>query len=209
MALRLGIFSGLFLAGIKMYYTTLTVSETVNGKFSPLGEISVPMFDLADFGLPIPADCTDKDGSPIYNGATANWMHKALCAAVMRKAKNSLVPKTLQLKPGLSLANTVVELTKVSAHSLAEAGLAWKKFYAAFQVYLETQSGKTVPVQATYLRLVKSRDGLATASQKWVDGMLRQLDGFLAQSPVAGEFSREIEILTDICNGGTIEDGDI
>ena len=100
--------------------TDVSQRDPVKKEFIKVGEVAV--------FVPLLQDCipfitsqikldkdgkaeVDSEGVPLYDSEQANWIQGAIIAAAKAQARNKLVSKTAELKPGAKIATDWTELT--------------------------------------------------------------------------------------------------
>jgi len=175
---------------------------TKEGEYSKIGEVSVPVFDLAEFGLTA-ATGVDEEGLPTYTDDKLQWVQNAVTAAIKAIARNKLVSGTASLKAGSKIAQTVPELLESNTSSGAALAL-YREFLLSFTQYLST-SGKSQAVQALYSGMVKTRAVIAVSSEARRNGLAAQLEAFLGSLNVEDQtkFLSIVETLAGLCESAT------
>lgn len=93
---------------------TMTVTRSEGNKRVPVGEVSVPVPSLEDFGLDVTPKSHDEDGIPVYDNNELDWLQNAIKNATLANARNKLVPKTTDPRPGAKIPETLEELCEPS-----------------------------------------------------------------------------------------------
>lgn len=93
---------------------TMQVTRSEGNKRVPVGEVEVPVPSLSDFGLDAAPTGQDEDGVPTYNTNELNWLQNAIKNATLANARNKLVPKSTELRPGAAIPSTLEELSEPS-----------------------------------------------------------------------------------------------
>lgn len=93
---------------------TMPVTRSEGSKRVPVGEVEVPVPSLADFGLEVEVKGQDEDGVPTYATNELNWLQNAIKNATLANARNKLVPKSTELRPGAAIPSTLQELSEPS-----------------------------------------------------------------------------------------------
>lgn len=151
-----------------------TISELVNGARQVIGTYSHYMPTLADFGI------KDEKAEVLYEGEgeakqavgikystdALNYLGKALEAAARATARNKLVTKTANVRPGAKLPETFAELIAPGEGRGGSAVLAERaalfKAWEAFVMSLD----KNDTVKRLLVLFVKQPDALLTQPEK-------------------------------------------
>ena len=186
----------------------MQLSTTVDKKRVPLGSIPVRVFDLSEFGADLPAADSEKDGLPVYQDASLQWLQEAVTSAITAKARNSV--NGLEYKAGISPCLSVADLLASGGSYMATNAL----FQASFDTFLEAASGKSAKAQAVFSSLVKltARASLASASEARRSALARVLAAYTAQAPDSevAQFAGILSTLQDLCAGvGAVDDSEL
>jgi len=186
----------------------MQLSTTVDKKRVPLGSIPVRIFDLSEFGADLPAATSEKDGLPVYQDASLNWLQEAVTSAITAKARNSV--NGLEYKAGISPCLSVADLLASGGSYMATNAL----FQASFDTFLEAASGKSAKAQAVFSSLVKltARASLASASEARRSALAGVLAAYTAQAPDSevAQFAGILSTLQDLCAGvGAVDDSEL
>lgn len=95
-----------------MYQMKVTKSEGKSRVEVGVVEVWIPT--LEDFGIEAKATSTDEDGLPVYATNEQNFLFSAIKAAVLANARNKLVSKTADLRPGQTIPTTLEALCQPS-----------------------------------------------------------------------------------------------
>ncbi len=178
---------------------TMTVSKKEDGKYVKQGDISVFYPLLSEMGLSVDPKETDEEGFPVYADEKVQFVFDALLAAVKANARNKLVSGTVQLKDGLSIAETVEQLLESGgAGNKGEALAIVREMLAAFKAWLPT-TGKSAKVQEAVLGLASNKKSLMLQPADKKEKFLGYLGNF-AQSLTpeqAAKFSRPMLALEE------------
>jgi len=127
---------------------TMSVTRSEGNKRVPVGDVNVPVPHLKDFGLDVEAKSTDDEGMPVFESNELNWLQNSIKNATLANARNKLVPKTTDLRPGASIPQTLEELTEPSlGGGNPEVLKAIAHTKALFKEYVATL-GKSAKVSA-------------------------------------------------------------
>ena len=186
----------------------MQLSTTVDKKRVPLGSIPVRIFDLSEFGADLPAATSEKDGLPVYQDASLNWLQEAVTSAITAKARNSV--DGLEYKPGVTPCLSVADLLASGGSYMATNAL----FQVSFDTFLEAASGKSAKAQAVFSSLVKltARASLASASEARRKALAGVLAAYTAQAPDSevAQFAGILSTLQDLCAGvGAVDDSEL
>ena len=142
---------------------TIEVNTKKDGKYVPVGKISIFIPTLESFGIEAEQGEAE-DGLPTYKDDKLQYLHNAVIAAVKAKARNALQPGTAELKPGLSIADNFEALLAEGVRGGgAEALAAVREFKAGFMEWFATQ-GKAANVVAAIKTLIDRKESLALQS---------------------------------------------
>ena len=118
----------------------------------------------------------ETDGLPIYDTQEANWVFGALHNAVKMAARNKLENKTIKLKEGLKIAETIEELTEEGQRGGNGEGLAiLREAKAGFAEYIGTL-GKSEATQSFITTMFSNRGALQTQSKDVKAKMLKYVE---------------------------------
>lgn len=92
----------------------MNVTRSEGNKRVHVGEVEVPVPSLQDFGLDVTPKSTDEDGIPVYDNNELDWLQNAIKNATLANARNKLVPKSTDLRPGAKIPETLDELCEPS-----------------------------------------------------------------------------------------------
>lgn len=192
--------------------TKVTISETIEGERKALGIIDVPVPTLAAFGIQAAFKLNDKqevetddDGIPLYAEATHNYLMDSVIKNVQARARNQLVPKTVELKDGKTIACNFDELFAASERdgthlkNRAEAVKAFKGFLMS--VGVKEQLAETM---AFWFRTQEAlRSQTETVKQKMkarIEGFTNSLD-----ADALAKYGRTITLADEACAGEAID----
>lgn len=160
------------------FLLNMAVNKKENGEYKLLGNVEVPVFCLADFGVKgVEVKEKDKEGLPVYDNPQIQFVQDAVTSAIKAIARNKLVSGTAITKSGSKIASTVAELLESTGNSAAALQLH-RDFVAAFLAYLPT-SGKSVAAQNVYSGMIKAKNSIAIASEARRNGLVIQLENFM------------------------------
>lgn len=164
----------------------IEVNQKVNGKYSPVGEITihVPTLDEVFEGVAISKDKEGKevfeDGLPVYEKDEHNWIQGAILAQVKAQARNKLVSKTADLKPGQKIAETWAELTAEGERvGNADALAAIREAKTDFAAWVASL-GKSAAAQATMNTLFGNKAALSLQSDTNKQKVAKYVEDFAA-----------------------------
>ena len=180
-----------------------------NRKRKEIGSVDIFTPDLSEIAKIVAgAKETGKDesdGLPIYDTQEANWVFGALHNAVKMAARNKLENKTLKLKDGLKIAETIAELTEEGQRAGNGEGLAvLREAKLAFAEYVATL-GKSEATQSFITTMFSNRGALQTQSKEVKAKMLKYVEDFglyLSEAdPVQFDrFTRPLEAVVASCS---------
>lgn len=192
------------------YTYNMEVNKKVAGEYQKVGEVAVPVFDLAEFGLEVEATGKDDESLPLYATDSLNWVFGAVFAAIKADARNKLQSGTANLKAGQKIAATVAELIEKAERSGAALAVV-REFNKAFAAFLETHSGKSAAVQAVLNGMVKTRATIGLSSEARRNALLLQLSTFAdtLTEEDAAKYQNTILAISDACTGAVeLDDAD-
>lgn len=193
-----------------MFEITMDVAKKANGKHEKIGDVKIYVPSLDELGLTGAKQAEDKegkpvveDGLPVYVDDRHNWVLGTVYAAVKAQARNRLVPGSVDLRDGATIADTVEALiTEGERGAGSAAALAivreLKTKFAAFVAGL----GKSQAAQAILMSLFGSKVALATQSQVNKEKFAGYLADFADKgldADLLEKGARYIQSLLDIC----------
>ena len=108
------------------------------GKNVEVGKVSYLVPTLQAFGIPAQGPKMDDDGDLVYENKVSQWIWEAIQSAVKAQLVSFLQPKSIELKEGCKLWNTVDELVAGSS-AVSQKGATLKlraDFKAAWSQYI-------------------------------------------------------------------------
>lgn len=138
-----------------------------------VGSYSVYLPQLAEFGLAVEAkEVKDEKGEFVgyaYEGDALSFLGNAVEAAVKALARNRLVPKTADLRPGQSMPADFASLVKPLESNGGSAVLAERHSLLAKWQDFVAQTDKSDNVKRLLVLFVKTPDALVSQPQKVKD----------------------------------------
>lgn len=186
---------------------TLEVSKKVDGKYQPVGEVTINYPLLSDLGFdvqPKPVELVDgkpvNQGLPQYESDLHQYAFNAIFSAVKADARNKLVSGTANLKDGASIAETVEELIAVAERDGA-ALKAIRNMLNSFKAWLPS-TGKATKTQEAILALATNRKSLALQpaekKARFLEYIVKFADTLTPEQ--AQEFGRGLQGLEAACS---------
>jgi hypothetical protein len=183
----------------------LKVSTKVDGKYSEVGQVAVVVPLLEDFI----AECVaakvtteaDEDGMPVFDNEKANFVQSAVFAYVKAAARNKLIPKTADLKPGLKIAETWDELTAEGGRGGGAAALALiRELREAFADHVKTL-GKSEAAQKVLNTYFSNKGALEMANADSKGKMKAYIEAFseTLDEEQLEKFARPLEAVLELC----------
>lgn len=163
---------------------SMTISQKIEGKYSPIGDVTYYCPTLAAFGIDAPVVMdkegkpTFEDGLPVYTTDEQNWLQKAILQQVKAQARNKLQPASIDLKDGQAIATTLAELCAESEGSTAaleavrQIKALWAKWVAG--------SGKSAATQSLLVTLFGNKAALGTQTSATKEKFAGYLGDFCA-----------------------------
>ncbi len=186
--------------------TKLTISETINGERKALGDIAVPVPTLKAFGIDAAFKLnekqeveTDDDGVPIYAEKQNNYLQDSIIKNVQAKARNQLVPKTIGLKDGKTIAANFEELFAESdrdgTHLINRA-----EAVKAFRGFLITVGVKENVADAM-ARMFRDKESLSSQTDTVKQKMKARIEAFLdtLDAEAIAKYTRTITVADEAC----------
>jgi len=192
-----------------MVLNELAVNAAGEKEYKKIGEQSINIFSLEEFGVTAtPNEALTEEGLLEYANPVHAFIYSALVAATKAAAKNKMLPKSVTLRPGSKLAETLEELTAKSERVAGQAMILTKEFIAAFTKYLAESSGKKPVVQQIYLAMVKSRPTISLSTPARREGLAAQLEQFVAveSAEVVAKFESILTALNEACSSDEVLD---
>ena len=178
----------------------IEVNQKIDGKYQPVGNIAIYIPTLNCFGIDA-VEGESEEGLPTYSDDRLQWLFNSVVAAVKAKARNALVPKTAELKPGTSIAADFEALLAEGVRGGgAEALAAVRNFKSAFMLWFATQ-GKAANVVAAIKTLIEKKEALAlqsSANKAKVAGYISEF-AEQADEDLIEAASKYIQGLLDAC----------
>lgn len=193
-----------------MFEITMDVAKKANGKHEKIGDVKIYVPSLDELGLTGAKQAEDKegkpvveDGLPVYVDDRHNWVLGTVYAAVKAQARNRLVPGSVDLRDGATIADTVEALIAEGERGAGSAAALaivreLKTKFAAYVAGL----GKSQAAQAILLSLFGSKVALATQSQVNKEKFAGYLADFADKgldADLLEKGARYIQSLLDIC----------
>lgn len=186
--------------------TQVTISETIEGERKALGNITVPVPTLAAFAIAAAFKLNDKqevetddDGVPLYAEKQHNFLQDCIIGKVQAKARNQLVPKTIELKEGKTIASNFDELFAESERdgthliNRAEAVKAYRGFLISV--------GVKENVAESMARMFRDKESLASQSDVVKGKMKARIEAFTASLEPENlvKYGRTITVADEAC----------
>ena len=143
----------------------------------------------------------ENDGLPIYDSQEANWLFGAVYNAVKMAARNKLENKSVKLKEGLKIAETMEELTEEGQRGGGGEGLAiLREVKAAFAEWVATL-GKSEATASYIITMFTNRAALATQIKSVKEKMSKYVEEFATTltDEQIDRFSRPLEAIAAAC----------
>ena len=143
----------------------------------------------------------ETDGLPVYDSQEANWLFGAVFNAVKMAGRNKLENKSIKLKEGLSIAETMEQLTEEGQRGGGGEGLAiLREVKAAFAEYVATL-GKSESTSQFIITMFNNRAALATQIKNVKEKMAKYVEDFAAtlNDEQIDRFSRPLEAIAAAC----------
>lgn len=187
---------------------TIEVSQRVDGEFKKVGEVKIhtpllshiiPFVAQAEIKKDEKGNEVFEEGVPVYTTDEANWVQGAILAQVKSQARNKLVSKTADLKPGQKIAENWAELVAEGVRDGAGLALA-REFKNAFGEWVSKQ-GLSDAAAKTLTTFIGNKAALELQTQGTKDKVKARLDAFAESlSPEALEkFMRPLESVMEMC----------
>lgn len=144
----------------------------------------------------------EADGMPVYDTQEANWVFGAIYNAVKMAARNKLENKSIALKDGLKIAETMQELTEEGQRGSNGEGLAiLRDAKAAFSEWVATL-GKSEATQTFIVTMFSNRQALATQKQDVKTKMAKYVEDFAVSlsEELMERFTRPLEAINAACS---------
>lgn len=156
-----------------MFEITMDVAKKANGKHEKIGDVKIFVPSLEELGLSGAEQTVDKageavfeDGLPVYKDDRHNWVLGTVYAAVKAQARNRLVPGSVDLRDGATIADSVETLIAEGERGAGSAAAlaVVRELKAKFADFVAGM-GKSQAAQAILMSLFGSKVALATQSQ--------------------------------------------
>lgn len=149
-----------------MIKNSIEVSKAVGNKREKIGDVTLFVPDLAEFGITEAPKEVDESGLPVYSTDSANWLFSAILAATKMQARNKLKPSSADLKDGAKIAETLADLMVESERGgNAEYLKAISALKQKFGAWIATL-GKSQKAQDLLKTLFTNKAALALQSQE-------------------------------------------
>lgn len=196
-----------------MILNELAINEKGEKVYKEIGKQDINVFSLAEFGIDAqPTDEATEDGLLQYANPVHSFIYSSLVAATKAVAKNKMLPKSVTLRAGAKLAETIEELTAKSERTAGQAMILTKEFIASFTKFLLESSGKKPVVQQIYLAMVKSRPTISLSTPARREGLAVMLEQFAMTAPSeeVTKFSSILTALNEACSSNEeLDDSDL
>ena len=185
------------------------------GKNVEIGAVSYLVPTLQTLGIPAQGPKADDDGDLVYENKVSQWLWEAVQSAVKAQLVSFLQPKSLELKEGCKLWNSVEELVAGSS-AVSQKGATLKlraDFKAAWAAYI-TGLKKSPAVTAAFIALgsdfpTKGKDcALSVSSAGNKAAVARHLTAFFDGLSEADQ-EKFGDIVTDFAAICTAEEQDL
>lgn len=201
-----------------MHKINLPISKRESGKFVPVGNVDIYVPFLNDFVAELvkakqkvneknEPEVTE-DGIPLFDSDIANYVQNAVYNAVKMGARNKLVTGTVELKPGLKIAENWDELTTEGTPGNGGAALALlRELRASFAEWVGTL-GKSEQAQTAIKTLFNNKQALEMATTVNKGKMLAFIEQFAGTMDEADleRFARPLEAVLELCKTATVDD---
>ena len=200
-----------------MLKTMMAVSQTEgtgdNRKRKEIGKVEIYTADLTEIAkVIVDAKVTgqdETDGLPIYDSQEANWIFGAIYNAVKMAARNKLENKSITLKDGLKIAQTISELSEEGQRGAGGEGLAiLREVKASFAEWVATL-GKSDATMTYIITMFSNRTALATQTKAVKEKMAKYVEDFALSlnDEQVDRFSRPLEAVGQACStASTLEE---
>lgn len=151
-----------------MEIVKIEVNQKINNKYQVVGTVDIFVPTLEEVGVgEKPEQAVDaegkavvEDGLPVYKDARHNFILDCIVAATKAKARNKLVPKTANVKPGQTIASTLEALMAEGERvGNPDALAAIREAKADFALWTKGL-GKSANAQTTLNTLFSNRPAL-------------------------------------------------
>lgn len=177
-----------------------------NRKRKEIGAVNIFTPDMSEIAkIAVGAKETSKDetdGLPVFDSQEANWLFGAVFNAVKMAARNKLENKSIKLKEGLSIAETLESLTEEGQRGGGGEGLAiLREVKSAFADWVATL-GKSETTTSFIVTMFTNRAALATQTINVKEKMGKYIEEFGAKltDEQLDRFSRPLEAITAACS---------
>lgn len=187
-----------------------------------VGVVSIPCPILADFGITATQANYDKtdpasgavagqpafeDGIPVYSDARADWLQQAIVGKVSAMSRNRFKPGTIELKPGMQLAEDFDALTAETQRT-GEALALRREAATSFEAYLQAQNKKAGTVQTLRDLFYNSAKVLPSASEVYIQALTAHVSKWIPSLTEAQQarFAPKIAELQESINSATKAD---
>lgn len=176
-----------------------------NRKRKEIGTVQVFTPEMSEIAkIAVSAKETGKDetdGLPVFDSQEANWLFSAVYNAVKMAARNKLENKSISLKEGLSIAETMEALTEEGQRGGGGEGLAiLREVKAAFGSWVATL-GKSEATASYIITMFTNRAALATQIKSVKEKMSKYVEEFATTltDEQIDRFSRPLEAIAAAC----------
>lgn len=187
---------------------TLEISTLVAGERQNVGNVDMYYPTLQELGFDVlPKDTVAgaaivDQGIPVYASEAHDFTFQAVLASIKAMARNKLVSKTVTLRPGAKIAETLEELFATPERDGAAIKL-FREMLAGFTAFIAKTSGKSQLVQASIVQLAGSKKNILLQPA----GNKAKLEAYMidfATSLDADQailWQRPIQGIVDACSG--------
>lgn len=158
-----------------------------NGKYEPIGKVEYFIPTLEACGIQAEVEGIE-DGLPTYKDDKMQWLFNAAVAAIKAKARNALIPQSIDIKPGQSIAADwdMLLAEGVRGGDALATARDLKQAFAAFVATLD----KSAKVKETLVVMFGNKKSLATQSAN-----------------NKSKFSEYLQSFAEVCEEGLLERG--
>ena len=144
----------------------------------------------------------ETDGLPVFDSQEANWQFGAVYNAVKMAARNKLENKSIKLKEGLTIAETMAALTEEGQRGGGGEGLAiLREVKASFAEWVASL-GKSEATSQYIITMFTNRAALATQIKSVKEKMSKYVEEFAATltDEQIDRFTRPLEAIAAACS---------
>jgi hypothetical protein len=181
----------------------MEVSKKENGAYVLQGTVNMFIPELKDVGYDVTPTGYEDEVFPTYADERTQWLADSLIASCKAIVRNRLVSGSAELKPGLSIPQSIEEYLESGSGNKGEALAAVREMLAAFKAFLPT-TGKSEKFQLAVYNAARQRDSITVMTDDKKQKMQVLINSFAESltAEQAARFSRPLLAINEACESG-------